>query len=176
MENKKKIKEPVMDFDAIRALNEYIDDGFLNKTLQTIRGGVKADPSEIITYRINNTNYLANLYKDPKKTAGKRRVMLLDSIFKIPENFSLDKVEEGEKVEELSEEMNNLDLGGAKRKPKTTPKKKEVKKPDSKKKGGSSELYKVDYDAVEELGGKCKIDDDDDNGGKKKRGRPSTKK
>lgn len=176
MENKKKIKEPVMDFDAIRALNEYIDDGFLNKTLQTIRGGSKADPSEIITYRINNTNYLANLYKDPKKTASNKKVMLLDSIFKIPENFSLDKADEVEEVDKLSEDMNNIDLGGAKRKPKIPKipqKKKEVKKPDSKKKGGSSELYKVDYDSVEELGGKC---NNDDNVGKKKRGRPTVKK
>jgi hypothetical protein len=180
MENKKKAKQPVMDFDYVRAINQYVDDVFLNKTLQSLRGGSVPDKKDIITYKINNTNYLANLYPDPVMRGGKK-TMLLDSIFKVPENFSLDN------------SMAELDLNGGssldarpkKRgtKEKAKPKKDGKKKTTKKKRGGGSELYEVDYSDVEDLGGNKVKDNDEVNeevneeigGAKKKPGRKPKK-
>lgn len=147
MESKKKSKNATIDFDYVRAINEYMDDSFLNKTLQSLKGGSQPNQREIVTYKINNTNYLANLYPDPVARGGKN-TMLLDSIFKVPESFSLDN------------SMANLDIGGAKSKNKKPPNKgkklpcdnKQGKKRSPKKKGGS-ELYEVDYKEVEDFGG-----------------------
>ncbi|QKE44521.1 hypothetical protein Yalta_074 [Yalta virus] len=148
MEPKKKSKNATIDFDYVRAINEYMDDSFLNKTLQSLKGGSKPNQREIVTYKINNTNYLANLYPDPVARGGKN-TMLLDSIFKVPESFSLDNA------------MANLDIGGARpksKKPQNKGKKlpcdnnKSGKRGPPKKKGGS-ELYEVDYREVEDFGG-----------------------
>lgn len=167
MESKKKSKDATMDFDYVRAINEYMDDTFLNKTLQSLKGGSQPNQRDIVTYKINNTNYLANLYPDPIMRGGKN-TMLLDSIFKVPESFSLDS------------SMGDLDIGGARPKSKKPANKdkgksgscdkndkhdkhdkhdkndksdnKSMKRRNSKKKGGS-ELYDVDYKEVEDLGG-----------------------
>lgn len=154
METKKRIKEPTMDFDYVRAINEYMDDSFLNKTLQSLRGGSIPDKKDIVTYKINNTNYLANLYPDPVMRGGKK-TMLLDSIFKIPENFSLDNNNNLDNT--LENSLSELDIGGAR--PKTKKKapakdKKPVKakKKPNKKKGGA-DIYDVDYSDIEDLGG-----------------------
>lgn len=135
-----------MDFDYVRAINEFLDANFLNKTLQSLKGGSEVDPKDVVTYKINNTNYLANLYVDPVLRGGKQ-TMLLDSIFKVPESFSLDNA------------IANLDIGGARPKTKKPSSKRDKKgdnmcskKGSSKKKGGS-ELYDCDYNEVENLGG-----------------------
>lgn len=180
MENKKKVKQPIMDFDYVRAINQYVDDVFLNKTLQSLRGGSVPDKKDIITYKINNTNYLANLYPDPIMRGGKK-TMLLDSIFKVPENFSLDN-----NMAELSISGGaSLDARHKKKGPKEKGKtKKDGKKnTNRKKRGGSSELYEVDYSDVEDLGGnKIKENEElneevneDIGGAKKKPGRKPKK-
>lgn len=192
MESKKKTKDATMDFDYVRAINEYMDDTFLNKTLQSLKGGSQPNQRDIVTYKINNTNYLANLYPDPVMRGGKN-TMLLDSIFKVPESFSLDS------------SMSALDIGGARPKSKKPTNKdkgksgscdnknnkhekydkgdksddKPMKRRNSKKKGGS-ELYDVDYKEVEDLGGNqdsLECDDNNELGGanKKKPGRKPKK-
>lgn len=203
MENKKKVKEATMDFDYIRAINHYMDDTFLNKTLQSLRGGAAPNEKDIVTYKINNTNYLANLYPDPHMRGGKR-TMLLHSIFKIPESFSLEK------------QMAELDLGGARsrssrstkdsrrskqrrdsdnmsgerrstsqtdkrrnrdsqRDDKRSNSQNDNRKKSSKQKGGT-ELYDLDYHEVEDLGGnKPELEEEVGGARKKKTGRKSKK-
>lgn len=136
MDYKKKDPETyaIMDFDYMVALNEFIDPAFLNKTLMGLRGGNKDNQNQSIkTYRINNSNYLVNLYENKEKS-GKSR-FYIDSIFKLPDKFKLD--ETIEKIDQLSinednesvEENENVEenQGGAKTEKKTKPKSKTSK-------------------------------------------------
>lgn len=178
MEVPKRESKAVIDFDYLRAINEFIDKDFLNKSLQSLRGGSINNEKEITTYRLNNTNYLVNLYPDENLKGGKK-VLLLDSIFKIPDNFSLFETKSVlKKLEDCSLEDSDNITGGAKRgrpKTKTSSKRsssKEEKTTKSKSKsgttsvgrprkhaekgGGNENIYEIDYSEVEGLGGKKK--------------------
>lgn len=141
--------KPIIDFDYIKALNNYIDGNYLNKVLNTLHGGSSnITPSDVTLYRINNTNTLVNLYPDAKHPG----TMLLHDVYKIPNEF------------DINGEMNKLNIedqtGGAKQKKAMNKDKKIKPKPKSKsksgnKKGGASEEepYEQDYDEIDILGG-----------------------
>lgn len=157
MEYKKKEEGGMagLDFDYLSAMNDgYINPDFLNKTLLSLKGGNKISNQPLKTYRINHTNYLANVYEEvsPKGTVKH----FIESLYKIPDNFTLDSI---------NNDMQNLSIteetGGKKTasKAKKSPAKK--KTPVTKKKGvmkaqaevSEDTLYEVDYDDVDEYGG-----------------------
>lgn len=136
---------PVIDFDHVRALNEYIDTRFLNTTLQSIRGGAVPKPSDIQEYRINNTPFIVNVYPDDDLRGGKQ-VMLLHSIHRLPNTFNNATSDSALDVNQTEE------IGGAKKKvTKKAPAKKAPAKKGSKK--GGAEDFEQNHDEVEELGG-----------------------
>lgn len=125
--------DSVVDFDHLRAINEFVDVEFLNKTLAELRGGSKND-GETSTYRISNTNILANVHEELSSTG--KKIYIVESLHKIPERFCRNN-QGGAKMEE---------------------KKKGVKKPSGKKVKSSedSELYSFTNDIMDKDGGKKK--------------------
>lgn len=141
---------PVIDFDHVRALNEYIDSRFLNSTLQSIRGGTLPKPGDVQECRINNTPFIVSVYPDDDLRGGKQ-VMLLHSIHRLPNSFNNASIEKSMS----SLDINNDDveiIGGKKKVVKKTSSTKPVKKKVPKNKGGSED-FEQNHDEVEELGG-----------------------
>lgn len=127
--------DSVVDFNYVRAINEFVDIDFLNKTLGELCGGSKPN-SQTSIYRINNTQILANV-REEIQSSGKK-IYIVESVHKMPDNFG---------------QLNN-ESGGAK----SSEKKKMVKKPSSKKVKSSeeNELYSLIDDSQETMGGKKK--------------------
>lgn len=176
MANKTNIKKGILDFDYIKALN-IIDPNYLNKIFITLRGGNSNHVNtEADWYRINNTDLLVNLYLDHNK----KKLYAL-SISKIPK--SKQSVEEDNSglsditnaiTTNIKKEYKGRSKGKSPGRPRKSSKspsrhkspgrpKKMYEKVESKPET-TEDMYNIDYEDVDEYGGK-----------KKKRGRKPKK-
>jgi hypothetical protein len=157
MANKTNIKKGILDFDYIKALN-IIDPNYLNKIFITLRGGNSNHVnSEADWYRINNTDLLINLYLDHNK----KKLYAL-SISKIPETGGSNALEKKERGRSKTRGKSPCSKPG--RKPSKSPKPRSKKMTALEHNKSEDEMYNVDYEDVDEYGGK-----------KKKRGRKPKK-
>lgn len=178
---KTNIKNGIVDFDYIKALN-IIDPNYLNKIFITLRGGnIDHVNSDTDWYKINNTNLLVNLYLDHNKkklyalSISKMSDKMMESLTDL-ESLSIAGGSNSTNVKKRTYRRKTVgrpkspapSRGKSPSKNKTTGlpgrPKKMYSSPERLKNDSEEQMYKIDYKDVDEYGGR-----------KKKRGRKPNK-